>query len=68
LGLLKLYGIGLTQHTDTAAEYFRKAADLGLADAQTAYAVLLIQGQGMHKIKNKKNINGSIFQAYHKIF
>ena len=46
LGLLKLYGISLTRNEEAAAEYFRQAADLGLADAQTAYGIMLVQGLG----------------------
>lgn len=46
LGLLKLYGIALTKNEEAAAEYFKQAADLGLADAQTAYGIMLVQGLG----------------------
>ena len=47
LGLLKMYGIALSKNEHAATEYFHQAADLGLADAQTAYGIMLVQGQGM---------------------
>lgn len=46
LGLLKLYGIALTKHAEAACDHFKQAADLGLADAQTAYGIMLVQGSG----------------------
>jgi TPR repeat protein len=42
-----MYGIALTRNQEAAAEYFHQAADLGLADAQTAYGTMLVQGQGI---------------------
>lgn len=41
-----MYGIALTRSEDAAAAHFKQAADLGLADAQAAYGVLLVQGMG----------------------
>lgn len=41
-----MYGIALTKNEEAAAEYFRQAADLGLADAQTAFGIMLVQGLG----------------------
>ena len=46
LGLLKMYGISLSQSDEAAVDYFKRAADLGLGDAQTAYGLTLLKGSG----------------------
>ena len=50
-GLLKLYGISLSQDSSVAAEYFLRAAKLGRKEATTAYGVSLIYGYGVEKDK-----------------
>jgi TPR repeat protein len=42
LGLLHLYGIGMAQDTSRAVQHMRTAAELGLVEAQTAVASLLL--------------------------
>lgn len=46
LGLLKLYGITVSKDYVVAAQNFQKAANLGLADAQTAFGVMKMKGIG----------------------
>ena len=48
-GLLKLYGISLSQDSSVAAEYFLRAAKLGHKEATTAYGVSLLYGYGVKK-------------------
>lgn len=48
-GLLKLYGISLSQDSSVAAEYFLRAAKLGHKEATTAYGVSLLYGYGVEK-------------------
>lgn len=52
LGLLKLYGVGLTKNPAVALENFRKAAALGHLEAQTAAAVMLLTGNGCEEDSN----------------
>ena len=47
LGLLRLYGIELTKNEAGAANEFRRAADLGLPEAMTAYGMCAYLGLGM---------------------
>jgi len=46
MGLLKLYGISQTQNSTLAAQYFHQAALRDHKEALTAYAVMLLNGQG----------------------
>lgn len=48
-GLLKLYGISVSQDSNVAAEYFLRAAKLGHKEATTAYGVSLLYGYGVQK-------------------
>ena len=47
LGLLRLYGIELTKNEAGAVNEFRRAADLGLPEAMTAYGMCAYLGLGM---------------------
>ena len=45
--LMKLYGVSATKNVTSAAEYLKRAADLGNPDALTAYGVMLLSGNGV---------------------
>lgn len=47
LGLLKLYGISLSKNPKEASQHILGAAQLGLADAMTAYGVMHYIGMGI---------------------
>jgi len=49
LGILKLYGIGISKNEVEAVQNFKKAADLGNKDGITAYAVSLLNGVGIQQ-------------------
>jgi TPR repeat protein len=49
LGLLKLYGVSLTKNEIEALANFKKAANLGLAEAMTACGMCAYRGIGMKK-------------------
>ena len=46
-GLFKLYGISLPKDEKSAAEMFKKAADLEHAESITAYGMMLMHGLGV---------------------
>jgi len=46
-GLFKLYGISLPKDEKSAAEMFKKAADLEHAESTTAYGMMLMHGLGV---------------------
>ena len=48
-GLLKLYGISLSQDVNIAATNFLRAATLGHREATTAFGVSLLYGYGIEK-------------------
>ena len=48
-GLLKLYGISLSEDAGIAAQHFLRASNLGHKDATTAYGVMLLTGRGMQR-------------------
>ena len=52
-GLFKLYGISLPQDEEVAAEMFRKGADLEHQESMTAYAVMLLNGQGVKEDRSR---------------
>jgi TPR repeat protein len=48
-GLLKLYGLTLPKNENIAAENFKKAGNMGMPEALTAYGVMLMTGLGVER-------------------
>jgi len=46
LALMRLYGLGVAQDEMRAAELFRRAAEKGHKEAESAMGMLLYHGQG----------------------